>query len=72
MSAIRPRDLEPLAGDVAVKTRHWHRLCSLPGIGGACADEACEMTGESQVGPGLEGGLSSCCASASMVAAAKA
>jgi hypothetical protein len=47
----------PLAGDVAVKTRHWHRLCSSARTVSACAYEACEMTGGLQVDPELEGGI---------------
>jgi hypothetical protein len=57
MPAIRPRDVVPLAGDVAVKTRHWHRLCSSARTVSACAYEACEMTGGLQVDPELEGGI---------------
>jgi hypothetical protein len=56
--AIQPRSIVPLAGRVSAKTRHWHRPCSSPGIGDSCACEVCGMTGASQVGPGLEGGLS--------------
>jgi hypothetical protein len=69
--AIRSRSIVPLAGHVSVNIRHWHTICFLPEMSGACAYKVCEMAGESRVGPGLEGGISPCGVSVFTAAAAR-
>jgi hypothetical protein len=69
--AIRSRSIVPLAGHVSVYIRHWHTICLLPEMSGACAYEVYEMADELRVRPGLEGGISPCGVSVFTAAAAR-